>query len=411
MVLISSLTVLSVLVVIGIGVGVMLQNDFRVLTNLRSSTESFYFSVAGLEWGKSEIARTSTFPPVLQSRSQTFASGEFTVAFQSPSVIAPLAAQIIIRATGISHGAHHVLQAQLTKSYDLADAAVGLRGNGAAVNFNAEAIFISGADHDVATGNAVVGAKSRSAISTADESLFGLVTQAAGARQGILDGSADTPAVAQSVYLPADFVSRLADDLCAAGSATLHSVPTSGGLTIENQTWGSRALPQLHCIEGLSGTGDTVTLAGNLAGVGIRVVRNADLILNGAFRWEGLVLVTGTDVSLQMTGSSTNELLGAAIVNESGIPVTTKCILAIEGASRILFSRQALSRASSLIPAATVNNAYGSLPSVILQDSNLQYGRKMLNYGSTKLWRPKRTGSDRLVTAVFETSCLFLRAG
>ena len=43
MVLISSLTLLSVLVVVGIGVGLMLQNDFRVLANLRTSSESFYF--------------------------------------------------------------------------------------------------------------------------------------------------------------------------------------------------------------------------------------------------------------------------------------------------------------------------------------------------------------------------------
>ena len=367
MILMSSLTILSVLVVIGIGVGVMLQNDFRVLTNLRTSSESFYFSVAGLEWGKSEIARTSTFPPVLQGRSQPFASGEFTVAFEPARMAAPFAAQIIVRATGISHGAQHVLQARLTKSYDLADAAVGLRGNGAAVSFNSPTTFISGADHELATANVVVGAKSRTTISTDSESLFGLVTESVAAKQDILDASVDTP-VAQSVYVPADFVSQLADDLCAAPSATLHSVPMSGDLIIENQTWGDRALPQLHCIEGLSDPGDRVTLAGNLAGVGILVVRDADLILNGAFRWEGLVLVTGTDVSLQMTGSSSNELFGAAIVNESGIPVAVKNILAIDGATRILFSRQALSRASSLIPMATVNNAYESLPSVVSQD-------------------------------------------
>jgi len=368
MILMSSLTILSVLVVIGIGVGVMLQNDFRVLTNLRTSSESFYFSVAGLEWGKSQIARTSTFPPVLQGRSQPFASGEFTVAFEPPRMPAPFAAQIIVRATGISHGAQHVLQARLTKSYDLADAAVGLRGNGAAVSFNSPTIFISGADHELATGNVIVDAKSRTAISTDSESLFGLVTEGAAAMQGILDASVDTPAVGQSVYVPADFVSQLADGLCTAQSATIHSVPMSGGLIIENQTWGDRALPQLHCIQGLSDLGDTVTLAGNLAGVGILVVRDADLILNGAFRWEGLVLVTGTEVSLQMTGSSSNELFGAAIVNESGIPVAAKNLLAIDGATRILFSRQALSRASSLIPATTVNNAYGSLPSVVSQD-------------------------------------------
>ena len=103
-------------------------------------------------------------------------------------------------------------------------------------------------------------------------------------------------------------------------------------------------------------------------GAGILVVRNADLVLSGTFRWEGLVLVTGTDVSLKTTGTDTKELLGAALVNETGIPVAERKILDIQGAIRMLFSRQALSRASTLTPPATANIAYGSLPSVISQD-------------------------------------------
>ena len=69
MVLMSSLTLLSVLMVAGIGAGVMLQNDFRVLSNLRGGTEAFYFSVSGLEWAKSEIARATNFPPIPANQS------------------------------------------------------------------------------------------------------------------------------------------------------------------------------------------------------------------------------------------------------------------------------------------------------------------------------------------------------
>jgi hypothetical protein len=364
MVLMSSLAILSVLVVVGIGANVMLQNDYRVLANLRGGTEAFYVSVAGLEWGKSEIASLGTFPPVPDSRAQAFSTGEFAVSFLTPTVTGPLAASIILRSVGASRGARHVVEAQLTKSYDLADAAVGLRGNGAGVNLSADGTYISGADHD-ATGTPVAGAKSRNSVSTADQRMEGLVTQAVGA-QGILDSRPETPAVATSPYLDAASVSRLADDLCSAGS--LHALPSSGNLTVENQVWGSQASPQLHCFDGLSDSGDSVTLAGSFSGVGLLVVRNADLILSGAIRWEGLILVTGNDVSLRSLGSGTKDLLGAVLLNETGNPVATRKILDIQGAVRILFSRQTLLRSSSLISAESLNSAYQSLPSVISQN-------------------------------------------
>ena len=57
MVLMSALTILTVLLAVGIGIRVMLQNDYRVLSNLRRGTEAFYYSAAGLEWSKNELAR------------------------------------------------------------------------------------------------------------------------------------------------------------------------------------------------------------------------------------------------------------------------------------------------------------------------------------------------------------------
>jgi hypothetical protein len=365
MVLMSSLMLLSILMVAGIGAGVMLQNDFRVLSNLRAGTEAFYFSVSGLEWAKSEIIRTTGFPPAPANQAKAFSAGRFAVSFSSPTATGPLAARVTVHSTGISGSAQNALQAQLTKSYDLADAALVMRGNAGAIGIGAtEPVFVSGADHDPATGSAT-GEPSRKSVSTADDATLELVMRALGApaREGVLHENAGT-----SRYLPGALVTQLADALCAAATAAVHAMPAAGALVLANQSWGAGAAPQLHCIDGLAASGDGVTLAGNFTGAGILVVRNADLILDGAFRWEGLVLVSGSDVSLRTTGAAAKDLFGAALVNETGIPVAGRKIVDMQGALRILFSRRALGGASAVMPPATASIAYESLPSIISQD-------------------------------------------
>ena len=368
-VLMSALALLSILMVVGVGTTVMLQNDFRILGNLRVATEAFYISVAGIEWAKSELARATNFPPVPLNQSKSFSVGHFIVTFQSSTVVSPLVARVTVHSTGMGHGAQNVLQAQLTKSYDLADAAVVLRGNGAKVSLVGDPVFISGADHDSTTGDPI-GTNPRSSVSTSDETLRTLVAEALGTppRQGLLDENADTPAIATSSYVSSSLITQMANDLCTSATASLHTLAPPGSLIIENQSWGNPVAPQLHCIEGLSGPGDAVTMSGNFVGAGILVVKNADLILSGTFRWEGLILVTGSDVSFKIAGPASKELLGAAMVNETGTPGAERKILDIEGAVRVLFSRQTLNRASTLLPAAMSNIASESLPSVISQD-------------------------------------------
>ena len=156
MVLVTCLTILSALLAVGIGIRVMLQNDFRVLANLRGGTEAFYYSSAGLEWSKNEIAGVTAFPPTPPNQSKSFASGGFAVTFSSPVVTGPLAARIVVRSVGTTGTSSHTVQARLTKTYDLADGAVALRGNAAGVNFSGTGIFISGADHDSGNARAAV---------------------------------------------------------------------------------------------------------------------------------------------------------------------------------------------------------------------------------------------------------------
>src|SRR5262245_34847855 len=154
MVLFSSLTILSVLLTVGIAIRTMLQSDYRAIGNLRGGTEAFYISVAGLESGKNEVAQSTTFPPAPTDRTANFASGVFSVSFITPSTISPLSARIVVRSVGTIGPSSHILQARLTKTYDLVDAALGLRGNASRVRFGNYPIFISGMDHDDLTGSA-----------------------------------------------------------------------------------------------------------------------------------------------------------------------------------------------------------------------------------------------------------------
>ena len=85
-ILFTSLAILSILLTVGIASRVMVRNDFRVLTNLRGGTETFYIAAAGLEWSKHEIAQTSVFPPTPANRTESFAAGHFAVSFLPPVI-------------------------------------------------------------------------------------------------------------------------------------------------------------------------------------------------------------------------------------------------------------------------------------------------------------------------------------
>ena len=368
MILFTSLAILSVLLMVGIGARVMLQNDYRVLSNLRGATEAFYLAGAGLEWSKNEIALATTFPPAPTDRSESIAGGGFAVTFQSPVLSGPLSAKMVVRSTGSVGSSVHTVEAQLRKTYDLADGAIGLRGNGYQVVLSGEAILVSGRDHDPATGSPVATSKPRAAVTAGDDSLLGLVNAAAsGLPQGTLESGARNPVTSTSEYLPPPVVSQLANSLCGQATAIVSTVPVTGALFYENQTWGTRSSPELRCIDGRSEPGDGITLAGNMNGSGILVVRNADLIITGSLHWEGLLIVAGTEVSFKVTGTSSKEILGALLINETGAPAN-KALLDIQGNVRLLFSRQGLAQSAQLIAPSILNPSYANLPSTVRQD-------------------------------------------
>ena len=370
MVLFSSLLLVSLLMAAGMGAWIAIQNDYRITTNLRQGTAVFYLAEAGIEWAKQLINQAAVHPPSPADRVQSFASGVFSVAFLSSVPVTPLTAKILIRSTGTSGISSQTVQAQITKAYDLADGAIGLRGAETSVSLSGNSFLVSGFDSDPISGAPIAGAKPRSAISTSSATLRAQIDAALPAlKPGNVIGGENNTAVSQSDLIASPIITQLGDDLCRAPHAASTAIPAGGTLSLAGETWGSRSTPQLHCIEGLPNTGDSVTVGGKFSGVGILVVRNAELVANSAFRWEGLIIVTGTSVGFRVVGEENKEVYGAVMINETGsVAATTPTILALQGAIKVFYSRSALDRVVSLVPSATLENVYGSLPSTITQD-------------------------------------------
>ncbi len=368
MVLFSSLLLVSLLMAAGMGALVLIQNDYRITTNLRQGTAVFYFADAGIEWGKEQIGQTAIHPPKPADRVQSFSSGTFSVWFVSSTPITPLAAKIIVRSTGASGTTSQTVQASVIKTYDLADGAIALRGEGTSVNFNGNSFFISGLDYDPSSGGPVSDAKPRSAISASSAALRAQIDTAMLQSGRVIDGE-NNNAISQSDFIPSHLITRLGDDLCHAPHVVTKTIPLGGTLSLKGQTWGSRSSPELHCIEGLSGPGDSVTVEGSFNGVGILVVRNAEFVASGSFRWEGLIIVTGPDVGFRVVGEENKEVYGALMINETGPTVgSTQATLALQGAVKVFYSRSALNRVVDLLPVPTLENTYAALPFKITQD-------------------------------------------
>src|SRR5262245_16189763 len=136
MVLFSSLLVVSVLMTAGMGTWIAIQNDYKITTNLRRATAVFYLADAGIEWAKQQISQTTVHPPRLADQVQNLFSGTFSVVYLASTRVTPLTAKIVIRSTGASGVSSQTVQAQITKAYDLADAAIGLRGGEANVSLS-----------------------------------------------------------------------------------------------------------------------------------------------------------------------------------------------------------------------------------------------------------------------------------
>lgn len=75
MILLTSLLLLSLLLAVGLGSMVSVQNEFFITQNLRGGISALYLADAGIEWGKEQIGAMPGNPPVLVDSMQNFSSG------------------------------------------------------------------------------------------------------------------------------------------------------------------------------------------------------------------------------------------------------------------------------------------------------------------------------------------------
>ena len=370
MILFSSLLILSFLMALGIGSVVSVQSEYRITGNLKSGTSALYIAEAGVEWGKQQIGLSNENPPVLADARRNFSTGEFSIGSVSSKRTSPLVGEVVYRSDGKLGAATQIVQVQVRKSYDLADAPLVLRGNSRSVQFPATSFTISGLDYDPVDGTPIAGARQRRAVSV-DRPLLLTQTRDAltGAQNSLLTGTDNRGAsISISDRISADAILRVTSAACAASQAQTSAVPADGRLSVVDRAWGSRANPEIHCVQGSAQPGDQV-IAGNVTGAGILVIRDAALVLSGTFRWEGLVIVAGSDVGLRVSGEENKDVYGALMITETGQALGVgDPMVNVEGALRIRFSRSALASAARLIPAETLDNLYSALPFYIAQD-------------------------------------------
>jgi len=370
-ILIAVLLILFLLVAIGLGSVVSIQNDHRVTSNLRSASSALYLADSGIEWVKERLADAPNFSPELPDRTLSLQTGTFSVALISSTQPSALKGQVVVRSTGIVSNATQIVQARMTKEYDLADAALVLRGDARGLTVRDASFVSDGRDHDPTTLAVIAGSRPRLAASAGNAALLGLLISGSGADRAnsFIGGNAGREAIARTDWLPRDFVSEFADRLCTSGSTAIASVPASGKLSLNNISWGNRMYPEIRCIDGTSDSTDLVELTGEVRGAGLLVVRNSELLISGTFKWEGLIIVAGRDVGVQIAGSAQKEIIGALAVVETGAALGTgPALFDAQGSLRILYSRQTLELAARLIPSAMLRESFSKLPFNLRQD-------------------------------------------
>ena len=272
---------------------------------------------------------------------------------------------------GSANNATQAVHARIAKTYDLGDAAIVLRGNARNINFSGASFSISGLDHDLTSGAPLSGAPVRAGITAGAAGVLNQLESALDTlqRNNIAGDDGDGAALAASRRISGSDIDRIANELCAAPNAIVSAVRESGSLSVTREAWGSRRAPELRCVTGLPGSGDSVVFSADTGGAGILVIRDAELILAGNFRWEGWLIVLGSDVGLRVTGSDNKEIVGSLIIAESGNATGSgPATLNVQGSLRVNFSRQAFNLAAPLVPAATLSASYSALPFFLKQD-------------------------------------------
>jgi Tfp pilus assembly protein PilX len=143
----------------------------------------------------------------------------------------------------------------------------------------------------------------------------------------------------------------LADVAINLGSATTPSLDNIGSACATDHRspacWGTTDRPKIVYLGGPATAGPTpappLRLTGDSRGSGVLILENGVVEIDGSFRWNGPIVLTGRDVALRFRGAGGQSVYGALIVNESNDGGSTTSLEGTApGSAEILYSKEAL---------------------------------------------------------------------
>ena len=370
MILVLSLLILALLMGAGVGAILSTQTDLKTSSNLKTAAQAFFLAEAGLEWAKQEVKKAGANPPSPSGATQTLSPGSFTVSFSDSSKESQLVGYVTVTSTGTVGSSTATIVARAKKTYELSDGAISMRGAEAGAAFTGNSFAVDGRDYTTA-GTLVSGAKQQYGITVPNSTLDSQVTSAVAGQQtdNIVGKGGTQPNIEQSDFMPSAEMSQLADDLCSQSNAITTNISGEELDVPTGQIWGTALTPTLRCINGQT-TGayastDQVEFAGNFTGAGILVVKNAGVQINGAWHWEGLILVSGNNVGFKIAGGGNKDIFGSIMINETNTDSPAEVDL--QGAVNVYYSSAALRNAMGLFNSSQnpLQGVYDSMPSTI----------------------------------------------
>lgn len=270
---------------------------------------------------------------------------------------------VIATATGTVNGVSRQIQVAVRRDSLTISGGVSVPGVGTNTAFSGNSFVISGNDTNVdgtagtcapVWGIGVADSATESAVegsleSNQKDNVTGKKQDASGSAWGdntIAPDSSLTPAqisnfvntVKQKAQIslqstgPSDLRYRNVGDSCAADWNSANC-------------WGTRSQPKIVYVKGDLDPTDSfkaLKIDGNSTGAGILIVEDGDLKIEGTFRWEGLIIVTGKYVGLRYEGGGNQKIYGAVVVNEEVSAGDPNREIDVGGNAEVYYSCQAL---------------------------------------------------------------------
>lgn len=376
--------------------------DPTIAANLNDTTRARYMAETGMEWAFDQLIQqtaqnpSTNFSAVVSAilgppnngvmatnmplPGLTPTSGTFSVTIRNDNLandsqitgqpVDPGGATndtnsvVIITATGTFNGMTRQIQ-QVMSHVDLnIPAAVDLPGVGTNTSFNGNAFTITGNDTNIdGTPGACASLWGIGVADTATEQVVqnSLSRQqkdnVTGRPQAAGPGLGDNTIAPDLTLTPAQIakfvnvVKPYADMTLQSSAANHLSYQNLGNSCASNfndsNCWGTSSNPKGVYIKGTQDPAQAfyaLSVSGTSTGAGILIIEDGDLSVQGNFRWEGLILITGQYVGLSYGGGGKQTIYGGVVVNETA-NINTEIEFQAGGNPKVAYSCQALNNA------------------------------------------------------------------